>query len=519
MKKDFINHFFELDRTEKEMRLQMNGMCKRLSLDQIYSLSGQLRKLLGRGQGNNLLIRLIEEVNFEMQFFVKVVPKNINPVLYFPWNEFIWLSHFPLAQEHIIQEWLNSRQLIINSKSYSPQDIIEVLANKEWIHSDSDISEENKDIFELKISNDILECERWVEFYIFHISEVLLEKIQEFINHIKRTNQDNPIFKDFYKQEIERFSKKITHRPNEVEFYFMRWTNYYELGEFEEALQDYDACINLKPDYLTAQLQKCLVLHNLERYQDAINDYSNLEKTHSSLEDDWIFSLNYGNVLYGNKQFNEAIEKYKRAIRLNTWLSYAYNNIGRCYKELWDPKKSIDFFKQAIVLIRNEKHLEDLWLVLLDIWEHKEARGIFKELIRLNPNIERHYLNLWNVFNSIWQREKAIEKYSKAIALNKQYYLAYFNRWNNNFQLWEIQVKKGDFSKATVLFEKSLNDYKFIDNNNFDFDYHSNMAWAFMKLSQYDKALEYINKAIKRNPHIDYSYNKEIIESFLKPSL
>jgi len=84
MKKDFINHFFELDRTEKEMRLQMNGMCKRLSLDQIYSLSGQLRKLLGRGQGNNLLIRLIEEVNFEMQFFVKVVPKNINPVLYFP---------------------------------------------------------------------------------------------------------------------------------------------------------------------------------------------------------------------------------------------------------------------------------------------------------------------------------------------------------------------------------------------------------------------------------------------------
>ncbi|OIO77923.1 hypothetical protein AUJ87_00590 [Candidatus Gracilibacteria bacterium CG1_02_38_174] len=177
------------------------------------------------------------------------------------------------------------------------------------------------------------------------------------------------------------------------------------------------------------------------------------------------------------------------------------------------------FFYLPIVLIRNEKHLEDLGLVLLDIGEHKEAREIFKELIGLNPNIERHYLNLGNVFNSIGQREKAIEKYSKAIALNKQYYLAYFNRGNNNFQLGEIQVKKGDFSKETVLFEKSLNDYKFIDNNNFDFDYHSNMAGAFMKLSQYDKALEYINKAIKRNPHIDYSYNKEIIESFLKPSL
>lgn len=98
----------------------------------------------------------------------------------------------------------------------------------------------------------------------------------------------------------------------------------------------------------------------------------------------FLFNLS-GVVNASMRNYEKAIQSYKKALLLNSGYIEVYNNIGVAYKE-WG--------KSDIAL----KYL--------------------KEAIRLNPSYSEAYNNLGNAQKDLSQLDEAIDNYSKAIELN-----------------------------------------------------------------------------------------------------
>ena len=108
----------------------------------------------------------------------------------------------------------------------------------------------------------------------------------------------------------------------------------------------------------------------------------------------FLFNLS-GVVNASMRNYEKAIQSYKKALLLNSGYIEVYNNIGVAYKE-WG--------KSDIAL----KYL--------------------KEAIRLNPSYSEAYNNLGNAQKDLSQLDEAIDNYSKAIELNPSYVDAMCNK-------------------------------------------------------------------------------------------
>jgi len=71
---------------------------------------------------------------------------------------------------------------------------------------------------------------------------------------------------------------------------------------------------------------------------------------------DWHF--NQGNNLAENSRYDEAIEEYNEAIRLNPEYAEAYNNRGLAYKEQGKKAEAIADFEKFITLTTNPQWIE-----------------------------------------------------------------------------------------------------------------------------------------------------------------
>ena len=109
------------------------------------------------------------------------------------------------------------------------------------------------------------------------------------------------------------------------EAFFNRGITYAELGDYENAIKDYENAIELNK-----------------------NDY------------EVFYAL--GNSQKKLKQYEKAIKSYIESIKLNPGFTSAYNNKGNIYMELKDYKKALSDFKQ--ILLMNPKDRKALTMVM-----------------------------------------------------------------------------------------------------------------------------------------------------------
>ena len=74
-------------------------------------------------------------------------------------------------------------------------------------------------------------------------------------------------------KDIEYLKNVIKLQPNNASMYNNRGTAYYNLGQYQHAIQDYSAAIRLKPDYSLAYYNRgCVYIKNPDQYKQAIED-------------------------------------------------------------------------------------------------------------------------------------------------------------------------------------------------------------------------------------------------------
>jgi tetratricopeptide (TPR) repeat protein len=265
-----------------------------------------------------------------------------------------------------------------------------------------------------------------------------------------------------YRQAIEDYNKAIEFNPKSPEAYNNRAAAYQNLRNYKQAIEDYSKAIELNPKYAEAYNNRGGAYGILGNYRQAIEDCTKAIELNPKYAEAY---NNRGNAHGGLGQYRQAIEDYTKAIELNPGLAEAYNNRGSAYGILGNYKQAIEDCSKAI---------------------------------ELNPKHAGAYNSRGNAYGSLGNYKQAIEDFSKAIEFNPKYAAAYNDRGEAYLRLGKHSQAIENCTRAIELNPKYVEAY-------------NNRAVAYGILGNYRQAIEDCTKAIELNPKYVEAYNNRAV--------
>ncbi len=184
--------------------------------------------------------------------------------------------------------------------------------------------------------------------------------------------------------------------------------------------------------------------------------------------------------------FEEAIENFSRAIKLNPDYADAYNNRASVRQELRDDAVAIEDCTEAILLNPNcAVYHNNLGIISYSSGDDRGAQAAHTRAIQLNPGYAQAYNGRGCARLRLGYLQRALKDFTQAIELNADDALAWNNRGDAYF------LKLGDLPKA-------LDDYtqaaRLNPNNPKTF---YNLGVIHSRLGNKEKALEDYTQAIE----------------------
>ena len=117
-----------------------------------------------------------------------------------------------------------------------------------------------------------------------------------------------------------------------------------------------------------------------------------------------------GNALFKQNKYNEAIEYYERAIKINNTIEVLYSNKGTCEKCLKNYRQAIKDYKKALEINpKNTKNLNRLASVYIIVGNLGEAKIIQQKALNLEPN-NSVYKDQMNIIAKIIEDEEKMQE-------------------------------------------------------------------------------------------------------------
>ncbi len=161
-----------------------------------------------------------------------------------------------------------------------------------------------------------------------------------------------------YERALQAFNKAADLLPETprllgerwAALFFYRGNAYADLGQYEQAIADYNQAIQINPQDAEAYNNRGIAYADLGQYEQATADYNQALQINPQLAEAY---YNRGNAYYDLGQYEQAIADYTQAIQINPQLAKAYHNRGVTYAHLGQYEQAIADFKQALVLCKS----------------------------------------------------------------------------------------------------------------------------------------------------------------------
>ncbi len=141
-------------------------------------------------------------------------------------------------------------------------------------------------------------------------------------------------------------SKAIEIDQNKPEVFLKRAENYMLQNDTLKALKDFEKVASLNQNEYAIHLRTATVFFEVKNYEKAIEYYS---KCINFADADKYSCLKFRAFsFYYLKKYNEAIADYKTALEIDKSDAYLYYNIAISYDELSDKKSAIEYFEQFL---------------------------------------------------------------------------------------------------------------------------------------------------------------------------
>ena len=184
-------------------------------------------------------------------------------------------------------------------------------------------------------------------------------------------------------------------------------------------------------------------------------------------------------------KYQEAIERYSKAIKLNPQLHSAYNMRGNAYFKNGEFELAIQDYGKAIALDPNfAEAYSNRSNAHIERGNYERAIQDCDKAIELNSRFTEAYCNRSIAYNSIGEYDRAIQDCDHALELNSLYAQAYSIRGSANWG-------KGEYDRAVKDYDRAIE----LDPGSADF--YSNRGIAYMKKAEYIRAIQDFSKAIE----------------------
>lgn len=162
--------------------------------------------------------------------------------------------------------------------------------------------------------------------------------------HLAYYNRGTAFFdRQFYLESIDDYKKTIELKPDFAESYLNMGVAYKELGMFQESLATLSQAISIKKDPV-CYFNRGSVYGAMNLFDEAINDFTMAIK----LNPRYAEAFNFRGVSYGNKGLNQqATADFLRAISIDPDYADAYKNLGVSFLLQGMTPKACESFHKA----------------------------------------------------------------------------------------------------------------------------------------------------------------------------
>jgi tetratricopeptide (TPR) repeat protein len=271
---------------------------------------------------------------------------------------------------------------------------------------------------------------------------------------------------------------------------------YFELGyafektsQVDSALQCYNECLRLKPDYSLAYKQLGTIAYNKDNYKEALNYFTQYEANSKVAITDYLYWYRKGFMLnaqseYSNaqaalkkslesktdyintylelgfssnklKQGDDAIAWFEKAITIDPKSHVPYNGIGEVYRDTKkDIPQAMTWYQKTLALNSTErKACFGMGYCLNSQGKYAEAAGYLRTAIQQEPTYTAAYVELGYSLYMQSKYTEAIENFNKALSLNPK---------NENARYYSCQVYIKQQNKTMA--QKMLDELKTLNS-------------------------------------------------------
>jgi SpoVK/Ycf46/Vps4 family AAA+-type ATPase len=135
--------------------------------------------------------------------------------------------------------------------------------------------------------------------------------------------------------------------PTDAKTYYQMGNDYYEKGDYDKGIENYNMAILLNPVFSEAYFNRALSYYQLKNFDKSVADYT---KSMELDPQNPIIYNNRGDAFYRKQDFQSAIKDYDKAIALNPNYLKAFYNRGLSYASVEEYEKAVDDFSKVIKL-------------------------------------------------------------------------------------------------------------------------------------------------------------------------
>ncbi len=173
--------------------------------------------------------------------------------------------------------------------------------------------------------------------------------------------------------------------PTDAKTYYQSGNDYYEKGDYDKGIENYNMAILLNPVFSEAYFNRALSYYQLKNFDKSIADYT---KSMELDPQNPIIYNNRGDAFYRKQDFQSAVKDYDKAIQLNPNYLKAFYNRGLSYASIEEYEKAVEDFSKVIKLkadFAEAYHLRGL------AYEYagslQSAMADYEKALELNPEL------------------------------------------------------------------------------------------------------------------------------------
>ena len=273
-----------------------------------------------------------------------------------------------------------------------------------------------------------------------------------------------------YKETLDCYTKAIEIDPNDPILYSNRSSMHLNLSEFDEAINDAEKAISLKPDYAKAYLRKGKALEGQQRIQEALDTYKlGLEKDKTNVQ---LLEASMNNPFMKNypKLFTDPrIAPLIQDPQFRNLIDYAMKDEKILMQMIQIDQRFMTVFN-VLTGIDFEKMNEDVRKHSEERKKEEEKKKKEEEEKKKKEEEEKKKKEEEEKYNSMTPEEKLEEdNHKKADEIKAQ--------GNEEF-------KKKNFDEAIKLYQQAIELYPK------EMVYYLNSAKCYLEKKDYDKTIE-----------------------------